>query len=125
MVTGFDGKKTGERKGRQGEDAGNTSNKPKVPALNARAFCPSDSDEAVELVLRTDGDYDGNVWIEGVGEDGSAENLPLESAEIVGGGPAEVEQNKIKNVKLAAGESVRVRVGLKRPGKYAVRATLA
>ena len=120
-----DGKKTGGRKGRQGDDTGKSSQTPKVPALSARAFYPSDGDEEIELVLRADGDYDGNVWIEGLGDDGSAENLPLESAEIVGAGPAEVEQSKIKNLKLNAEETVRVRLRLKRPGKYAVRATLA
>jgi hypothetical protein len=119
-----DEKNTGGRKGRQGEDEGKSSITPKTPYLNARAFNPSDS-EAIELVLRADGDYDGNVWIEGLGDDGSAENLPLESAEIIGVGPVEVEQNKIKNVKLAAEETVRLRLRAKRPGKYAIRATLA
>ena len=60
-----------------------------------------------------------------MGDDGSAENLPLESAAIVGSGTAEVEQSKIKNVKLAPDETVRVRLRLRQPGKYAVRATLS
>lgn len=120
-----DGKSTGGRKGRQGENSGDASLAPKFPVLSARAFCPSDSNDSVELVLRADGDYNGNVWIEGLGDDGSAENLPLESAEIVGVGPAEVEQSKVKNVKLTAEQAVRVRLRLKQPGKYAVRATLS
>jgi hypothetical protein len=120
-----DGKSTGGRKGRQGENSGDSSVAPKVPALSARAFCPSDNEDIVELVLRSDGDYEGNVWIEGLGDDGSAENLALESAEIAGGGHAEVEQSKIKNMKLTANQAVRVRVRLKQPGKYAVRATLS
>lgn len=120
-----DGKSTGGRKGRQGENSGDSSLTPKVPALSARAFCPSDNEDAVELVLRADGDYEGNVWIEGLGDDGSAENLALESAEIVGVGPVEVEQSKIKGVTLAAEAPVRVRVRLKQPGKYAVRAMLS
>ena len=120
-----DGKKTAGRKGRQGDDSGESSQTPKVPALSARAFYPSDADEEVELVLRADGDYEGSIWIEGLGDDGAAENLPLSSAEIVGVGPAEVEQSKIKNMILAAEETVRVRLRLKQSGKYAVRATLA
>lgn len=120
-----DGKSTGGRKGRQGENSGDSSVAPKVPALSARAFCPSDSEGVVELVLRSDGDYEGNVSIEGLGDDGSAENLALESAEIVGVGPADVEQSKIRNVKLAADQAVRVRVRLKQSGKYAIRATLS
>ncbi|MDD5199830.1 MAG: hypothetical protein PHC88_08505 [Terrimicrobiaceae bacterium] len=120
-----DDKSTGGRKGRQGENSGDSSVAPKVPSLFTRAFCPSDSQDAVELVLRSDGDYEGNIWIEGLGDDGAAENLVLESAEIVGIGPAEVEQSKIKNVTLTTGQAVRVRVFLKQPGKYAVRATLS
>lgn len=120
-----DGKKTGGRKRRRSEDSGDSSVTPKMPHLNSRAFNPSDDAEAIELVLRTDGDYEGNVWIEGLGDDGSADTLPLESAEIVGVGPADVEQGKIKNVKLPAGETVRVRLRAHQPGKYAVRATLS
>jgi hypothetical protein len=119
-----DRKNTGGRKGNTGEDPGESKLAPKVPALESRAFSPA-ADEAVELVLRSDGDYEGNVWIEGLGDDGSSENLPLESAEIIGGGPAEVEQSKIKDMKLSAGETVRVRLRLRVPGKYAVRARLA
>jgi hypothetical protein len=119
-----DQKNTGGRKGRSGEDGGGSKLTPKVPALETRAFSPS-NDDAVELVLRSDGDYDGNVWIEGLGDDGSSENLGLESAEIIGGGMAEVEQSKIKDVKLVAGEPLRVRLRFREPGKYAVRATLA
>lgn len=95
----------------------------KLPALTARAFIPSD-DDAIELVLRADGDYEGNVWIAGVGDDGSTDDLPLESAEVIGLGPVEVEQSKIKNVKLSAGQPLRVRLRFRQPGKYAVRATL-
>jgi hypothetical protein len=118
-----DRKNTGGRKGRSGEGTGGSKLVPKVPAVETRAFSPS-NDDTVELVLRSDADYEGNVWIEGLGDDGSSENLPLESAEIIDGGPAEVEQSKIKDVKLAAGEPVRVRLRLRQPGKYAVRATL-
>lgn len=120
-----DGKKTGGRKGRQGDSSGDSSVAPKVPALSSRAFYPSDDDDAIELVLRADGDYEGSVWIEALGDDGSAENLLLESAEIVGVGAAEVEQSKIKNVTLVVEETVRVRLYVKQPGKYAVRATLS
>ncbi|HEV2842078.1 MAG TPA: hypothetical protein VGW39_12185 [Chthoniobacterales bacterium] len=120
-----DGKSTGGRKGREGEDEGESSIAPRIPYLRARAFNPSDSDDAIELVLRADANYDGSVWIEGLGDDGSAENLPLESAEIIGVGPVEVEQSKIKNLKLAAEETVRVRLRARRPGKYAIRATLS
>lgn len=119
-----DQENTGGRKGRDGERDADKMLTPK-PNLTTRAFCSSDADEVIELVLRTDNDYEGNVWIEGVGDDGSSNNLPLESAENVVAGPAEVEQNKIKDVKLAAGETVRFRLRLKQPGKYAVRATLA
>jgi hypothetical protein len=118
-----DQKNTGGRKGRSGEGADDSNLTPKVPALETRAFSPS-NDETVELVLRSNGDYDGNVWVEGFGDDGSSENLALESAEIVGGGSAEVEQGKIKDVKLTSGEPLRIRLRFKEPGKYAVRATL-
>ena len=60
-----------------------------------------------------------------MGDDGSTDNLPLESAEIISVGAAEIEQSKIKNVKLTAGETVRVQLRVRQPGKYAVRATLA
>lgn len=119
-----DQKNTGGRRGRHGESEGDKTLTPK-PTLATRAFCPSDADDVVELVLRVDNDYEGNVWIEGLGDDGSSDNLPLESAEIVDVGQAQVEQNKIKDVKLAAGETVRFRLRLRQPGKYAVRATLA
>jgi hypothetical protein len=119
-----DRKNTGGRRGRVGEASGDSKLAAKSPALMTRAFSPSD-DDTVELVLRCDGDYEGNVWIEGLGDDGSSENLPLESAEIIDSGPAEVEQSKIKDMKLAAGQTVRVRLRLRQPGKYAVRATLA
>jgi len=79
-----DGKKTGGRKGRGSEGGGDSKHTPKVPALTTRAFSPS-ADETVELVLRSEGDYQGNVWIEALGDDGSSDNLPLESAEIIGG----------------------------------------
>lgn len=97
----------------------------KGPHLTARAFIPSDEKTSLELVLRVDADYEGNICIAGVGDDGSSDDLLLDSAEIVGVGPAEVEQSKIKNLKLTAEEAVRVRVRLKQPGKYAVRATLS
>lgn len=119
-----DGKKTGGRKRLHGEGGGDSKFAPKVPMLVSRAF-RSSGDDFVELVLRADGDYEGNVWIEAFGDDGSSDNLPLESAEIIDSGPAEVEQSKIKDVKLAANEPVRVRLRLKQPGKYAVRAILA
>jgi hypothetical protein len=77
------------------------------------------------MVLRADGDYEGNVWIEALGDDGLSDNLPLESAEFIGAGPADIEQSKIKDVRLSAGVTVRVRLRLKHPGKYAVRAILA
>ena len=96
----------------------------RIPGLSARAFSLS-GDDTIELVLRSDGDYTGDVRIEGVGDDGSSEDLLLESAEIIGLGLADVEQNKIKNIRLAAAEAVRLRVRLRKPGKYAIRATLA
>jgi hypothetical protein len=115
---------TGGRKGRYGEREGDRSLAPK-PKLTMRAFCPADDNELIELVLRADENYEGSVWIEGLGDDGSSDNLPLACAEIIGVGESEVEQNKIKNVKLTAGEAVRLRLRLRQPGKYAVRATLA
>ena len=80
-----DQENTGGRKGRHGEREGDKILTPK-PNLTTRAFCPSDTDDIVELVLRADNDYEGNVWIEGLGDDGSSDNLPLESAEIVDAG---------------------------------------
>src|ERR1051325_9573266 len=105
--------------------SGNAKRGLNVPKLKARAFCPSDNPETIELVLRADSDYEGDVWIEGFCDDGSSDDLPLASAEIIGAGPIEVEQNKLKNVKLVAGETVRFQLRLRQPGKYAVRATLA
>lgn len=119
-----DGKNTGGRKGEKGEGAGEVAVEPKVPVVTSRAFTPG-NDDTIELILRSEDSYEGGVWIEGVGEDGNADQLPIESAEIVGHGPAVVDRNKISNVKLAQGEAVRVKLRLKQPGRYAVRARLA
>ena len=120
-----DGKKTGGRKGQKGDNSGDTKTEPKTPALTVRAFCPTGADDTFEVVLRSDGDYEGHVWIEAVGDDGSTENVPLDSAEIIGVGPVEVEQGKIKNLQLDAEHTVRLRVRPRILGKYALRATLA
>jgi uncharacterized cupredoxin-like copper-binding protein len=74
--------------------------------------------------LRSDGEYEGSIWLEAMGEDGSAEQIALETAELVGTGPLEVEQTKINNVRLVGNESSRLRVKLKQPGKYSLRASL-
>ena len=81
-----DEKNMGGRKGRQGEDEGKSSIIPKAPYLKARAFNPSDANQAIEL-YSCDSDYDGSVWIEGLGDDGSAENLPLSPPRLLGSDP--------------------------------------
>jgi hypothetical protein len=120
-----DGKSTGGRKGQQEEGSGSSSVTPRIPSLSTRAFTPSDNEDVVELVLRANGEYQGNVWIEGIGDDGSSTNLALDSAELVGIGPADVEQNKIKNLLLSVDQPVRLRIQLKQPGKYSIRAALS
>ncbi len=120
-----DGKSTGGRKNRTGEGKGDSKIAPKTPALKTRAFCRSDSSGLFEIVLRCDEDYQGNVWLEAVGDDGAAENIVVESAELVGVGPAEAEQSKIKNLTFKPDESIRLKVKLKAPGKFSLRATLA
>lgn len=120
-----DGLQTGGRKGRYGEAQGDSPVKPKVPTLTSRAFVPSDGDGSIELILRTDGPYEGAVWLEALGDDGATESLVLESAEIIGGDHVEVEHSKIESVQLDCGSPVRLRLQLRQPGKYAIRARLA
>lgn len=120
-----DGKNTGGRKKRNDDDGGDSKVEPKVPFLRTRAFCPSGADGSYELVLRCDDDYLGNVWIEAVGDDGSAESVTLEFAEIIGAGPIEVEQSKLKNIKFNADEALRLRLRLKSRAKYALRGVLS
>jgi hypothetical protein len=120
-----DGQNTGGRKDHKDEDDGKSSLTPKVPTLMTRAFCPSDGDGSHEVVLRCDGDYEGAVRLDALGDDGSAENITLESAEIVGVGTAEVEGNKIKNLAFRQGEVTRLRVRLTNRTKYALRGSLA
>lgn len=120
-----DGEKTGGRKTRKGDTEGNSNIKPKAPGLQSRAFLPSDGDGSYEIILRCDGEYEGNVWIEALGDDGTAENVALESARLVDGGSVEVEQSKIKNLRLKSGEVVRLRVRLKSRTRYALRGMLA
>jgi len=120
-----DGKNTGGRKRRRGEGTGDSKVVPKIPVLRTRAFYPSDGGGCFEVILRCDSDYEGNVWLEALGDDGSAESVAIESAEIIGVGPVEVEQSKIKKLKLTAEDAVRLRVRLKSRGKYALRGTLA
>jgi len=120
-----DSKKTGGRKSRKGDGTGDSSVAPKIPVLRSRAFYPSDGDGTIEVILRCDGDHEGSVWLEALGDDGSAENVAVESAEIIGVGPAAVEQSKIRNLKFKAEEVIRLRVRLKSRGKYALRGMLA
>lgn len=120
-----DGENTGGRKQKGGEDSGNVEFPPKLPSLNTRAFSDSQKNDVYEVVLRSDGDYKGGVWIEALGDDGSAESIALQSAESSGGKLLQVEHAKINDVQLIAQKTYRLRVTLRRPGKYSLRASLA
>jgi hypothetical protein len=120
-----DGQTTGGRKQKAGEGEGDFDLPPKLPNLTARAFCESPKSDVYEVVLRSDGDYSGNVWIEALGDDGTAENIPLESAETATGKTLQVENTKVKDLQLTAEKTLRLRVKLRRPGKYSLRASLS
>jgi hypothetical protein len=120
-----DGEKTGGRKRQSGEVTGDTDLTPKLPTLTTRAFCEAGTSDTYEIILRSDGDYEGAVWLEALGDDGSSENIALQSAELVGEGPVDVEQAKLKDLRLTAHQTCRLRVRLKRPGKYSLRASLS
>jgi hypothetical protein len=121
--TGGDGKKTGGRKGRSGGKEGDSSHTPKTPTLSSRAFTLGGEDQATEMVIRSDVMYNGDIWIEGVGDDGSTDKMILESAEVIGSGPKEVELSKIKNLSIPSDGVVRLLLKFRHPGKYALRAT--
>jgi hypothetical protein len=120
-----DGEKTGGRKKRKGEEGGNKSSTPAAPQLVTRAYTTCTEEEFYDVILRADGDFTGNVWIDSIGDDGAVDPLPLEAAEVDGGGQLEIENNKIKNVCLTANSVTRLRVRLKNSGKYALRASLS
>lgn len=121
---GGDGEKTGGRKNRTGAEVGDADLSPKHPNVITRAFSDSNVGDVYELILRSDGDYDGSIYLEGVGDDGSADQLALESAELIGGGSLEVERAKISKVILNDKDAVRLRVRLKQPGKYSLKVSL-
>ena len=117
-----DGKRTGGKVGRGDSREGGRSLIQKVPQLTTRAYSVDSDYNSYELILRSDDDYSGAVWLEAVGEDGFSEGISLESAEIEGQGLRDVEYNKISEIPFRAGETVRIRVLLKRGGKYSLKA---
>jgi hypothetical protein len=120
-----DGETTGGRKNESREAQGKANVAPKPPDLRSRAFSSSQAHDLYEVVLRTDGDYEGSVWLDAIGDDGSTESIALDSAVIVDGDEIEVEQARIKSVSLRAGEVCRIQVRLKNAGKYSLRASLS
>jgi hypothetical protein len=114
-----DNESTGGRKRRKGGQ-GEGGSEPKPPFVQSRAFCDSTDQRTYELVLRAEADYSGDVWIDAIGDDGSADEVVLESA-IADGSAFDVERSKIKSVTLKKDEPRRVRVTLKRSGKYSLR----
>ena len=122
---GGDGKRTGGRKGKSGSGSGDSDGKNTTPFLSSRSFSNSETDDTYDLVLRVDMDYTGPVWIDAVGEDGGTESISLAFAEAVGSGPVSVESNKIGILTLQASKASRIRIGLKKPGKFSIRASLS
>ncbi len=120
-----DAETTGGRKRKSGEKEGKSDLSPKQPNLQTRAFSQSQTNDVYELVLRSDGDYEGSVWVDAIGDDGSPEGIVLDGAEMIGRGKLEVEQARLKDVPLKAGEVCRIHVRLKNPGKYSLVASLS
>jgi hypothetical protein len=114
-----DEKNTGGRKRRKG-GRGEGGSEPKPPFVQSRAFCDSEDQKTYEIVLRAESDYSGDVWIDAIGDDGSADEVVLESA-VGDGSPLEIERSKIKSVVLHKGQPHRIRVSLLRSGKYSLR----
>jgi hypothetical protein len=118
-----DEESTGGRKRRKG-GRGEGGSQPKPPFVRSRAFCVSDDQKSYEIVLRAESDYSGDLWLDAIGDDGTADEIVIESANSDESDFA-VERNKIKAIELRKDEPRRLRVTLRRSGKYSLRPTLS
>ena len=101
-----DGENTGGRKRLKG-GRGEGGSEPKRPFVQARAFPVSKHQKDYEIVLRAAADYSGDVWIDAVGDDGTAGEIIIESAKT-NGTSLGVERNKIKGAILQRDQPVQV-----------------
>jgi hypothetical protein len=113
---------TGGKRRREGEGTGIEGLEPRVQ-LSARAFPISSETEAYDVILRSDKDYSGSVHIEAIGDDSGGAALALVNASI-GDQKLAVEGARVDGLNIKADSSLRLRIKLRNPGKYAVRAIL-
>jgi hypothetical protein len=118
-----DDKNTGGRKRRKG-GRGKGGSEPKLPFVQSRAFCISDDQKTYEVILRVAADHKGDVWLDAIGDDGTAQEISIDSA-TSGGAALVVERSKIKDVQLHKDKPYRLHVVLGRSGKYSLRPTLS
>jgi hypothetical protein len=96
-----------------------------VPNITSRAFITPEDDDVYEVVVRSDGDYEGTIYIDAIGENGANEALPLLAAATADGEKLEVDYNRIKSVRIFKDIPNRIGIRFKTPGKYSLRASVS
>lgn len=120
-----DGENTGGRTKTRGPEAPKQPSQPVVPNITSRAFITPEDDDVYEVVVRSDGDYEGAIYIDAIGENGANEALPLLAAAAADGEKLEVDYNRIKSVRISKDIPSRIGIRFKTPGKYSLRASLS
>jgi hypothetical protein len=113
---GGGGKRPGEKKGK------GDKNVPRSVQIDLRSYQANPSDPTYNLVARTADDYEGDLLIHAVTEEGGALACPLAAAKDSSGKQLSVEGNKISGIKISADKPFHFEVVLKQPARLALRA---
>lgn len=120
-----DGTRSGGRKKPAGEGDAPRLGKDAVPRVAVRSFITPEDEDVYEVILRTDADHEGCVWIDAVGDNGASEALPLLGAALEDGTALPFDYNKIGPLRFQKDAPLRIGLRFKTPGKFSLRASLS
>jgi hypothetical protein len=113
---GGDGKRSGGKKEKGDKKV------PRSIQIDLRSYQANPDDATYNLVARTTDDYEGDLLIHAVTEEGGALACPLAEARDASKKLLTVDGNKISGIKISADKPFYFEVTLKQPARLALRA---
>ena len=90
--------------------------------IETRAFISERDENIYELVLRSDRDLEGGVYIRAVCDGGQEIDLQIQDAQDSQGHRIQTQHNKLTGVKLKKEEPFKLSLRCAKPGKYLIGA---